>query len=50
MKILKEKKNKKLTSIPKSKNTSLKEKFKHYKGKNLAKEFSWDENVGKEKW
>ena len=24
--------------------------FKEYKGKNLAKEFSWDESVGKEIW
>ncbi len=37
-------------SIPKKKKISLSEKFKEYNGKNLAKEFSWDENVGKEIW
>ncbi|MBQ9853807.1 MAG: AbrB/MazE/SpoVT family DNA-binding domain-containing protein [Bacilli bacterium] len=29
---------------------SLKEKFKEYKGENLAKEFSWDNAKGKEIW
>ena len=29
---------------------SLKEKFEKYNGKNLAKEFSWDEAQGKEIW
>ena len=37
-------------SISKKKKISLSEKFKEYNGKNLAKEFSWDENVGKEIW
>ena len=27
---------------------SLAEKFDNYKGKNLAKEFSWDKDIGKE--
>ena len=27
---------------------SLAEKFENYKGKNLTKEFSWDEDIGKE--
>ena len=37
-------------SIPKKKKISLSDKFKEYKGKNLAKDFSWDENKGKEIW
>lgn len=37
-------------SIPKKKKISLEDRFKEYHGKNLAKEFSWDENVGKEIW
>lgn len=32
----------------KKKKISLDDRFKDYHGKNLAKEFSWDENVGKE--
>lgn len=38
--------------ITKSKNKqiSLAELFKNYKGKNLAKDFEWDESVGKEIW
>ena len=43
--------NKKIIiSIPEKKKVSLEEKFKEYKGKNLSKDFSWDENVGKEIW
>lgn len=37
-------------SIPKKRKVSLAEKFKEYKGKNLAKDFSWDESMGKEIW
>ena len=29
---------------------SLNEKFKEYHGENLAKEFSWDDAIGKEIW
>ena len=29
---------------------SLAEKFKKYQGKNLAKDFSWDDSIGKELW
>ena len=29
---------------------SLAEKFEEYNGKNLAKEFSWNEAIGKEIW
>lgn len=29
---------------------SLKERFDNYNGENHAKDFSWDENVGKEIW
>ena len=32
------------------KKISLEDRFKKYHGKNLAKEFSWDENVGREIW
>ena len=46
-----EKVNKKIIiSIPGKKKISLEKKFKEYKGKNLAKDFSWDESVGKEIW
>ena len=31
-------------------NISLLERFNNYKGKNLAKEFVWDEPMGKEIW
>lgn len=36
-----------IISVPKKK-ISLANEFKNYKGKNLAKDFSWDECVGKE--
>ena len=38
--------------ISKSKNNkiSLKERFEEYKGKNLAKDFEWDEPRGREIW
>ena len=38
--------------ITKSNNNkiSLKERFDNYNGENHAKDFSWDENVGKEIW
>ena len=39
-----------IISVPKKKKISLEDRFKEYHGKNLAKEFSWDENVGKEIW
>jgi len=39
-----------IISIPKKKKISLADKFKEYKGDNLAKDFSWDESVGKEIW
>lgn len=39
-----------IISIPKKRKVSLADKFKEYKGKNLAKDFSWDESVGKEIW
>ncbi|MEE0699107.1 MAG: AbrB/MazE/SpoVT family DNA-binding domain-containing protein [Bacilli bacterium] len=37
-------------SIPKKRKISLANKFIEYKGKNLAKDFSWDESIGKEIW
>ena len=33
-----------------NKNISLLERFNNYKGKNLAKEFVWDEPMGNEIW
>lgn len=39
-----------IISVPKKKKISLSNEFKNYKGKNLAKDFSWDESVGKEIW
>ena len=39
-----------IASIPKKRKISLKERFQEYHSENLAKEFSWDENVGKEIW
>ena len=39
-----------IISIPKKNKISLEEKFKNYHGENLAKEFSWDDPVGKEIW
>ena len=39
-----------IISIPKKKKISLEDRFKEYRGKNLAKEFSWGEDVGREIW
>ena len=39
-----------IINVPKKKKISLANEFKNYKGKNLAKDFSWDESVGKEIW
>ena len=39
-----------IISIPKKKTISLSDRFKEYNGKNLAKDFSWDENIGRELW
>ena len=39
-----------IISIPKKKKISLADRFKSYKGKKLAKDFVWDESVGKEIW
>lgn len=35
---------------PKKTKISLEERFKEYKGENLAEEFTWDEAKGKEIW
>ncbi len=43
-------KNKKVITIPKKKKISLEERFKNYHGDNLAKDFSWDNPMGKEIW
>ena len=37
-------------SIHKKKKISLEERFKNYHTNNLAKDFSWDEPMGKEIW
>lgn len=47
---IKEEDSKIIISVPKKKKISLYEEFKKYNGKNLAKEFTWDESVGKEIW
>lgn len=39
-----------IISKPKETKISLSEKFKDYKGENLAKEFSWDDAQGNEIW
>ena len=39
-----------IISIPKKKKIFLSDRFKEYNGKNLAKDFSWDENIGRELW
>ena len=47
---IKQEEDKIIISIPKKKKISLEERFKNYKGKNLAKDFSWDEPMGRELW
>ena len=37
-------------SISKKRKISLEEKFKNYNGDNLAKDFSWDDSMGREIW
>lgn len=37
--------DKKIISISKNKRISLSEKIKNYKGKNLVKDFSWDDDI-----
>lgn len=39
-----------IISISDKNKISLSEKFEKYSGENLAKDFSWDESVGKEIW
>ena len=39
-----------IISVPKKKKISLEDRFKEYHSKNLAKEFSWDDNIGREIW
>ncbi len=39
-----------IITVPKEKKVSLKELFDEYKGENLAKEFEWDDPVGREIW
>jgi antitoxin MazE len=48
--ILEKVEDKIVITIPKKEHISLEEKFKAYKGENLAKEFVWDEPRGKEIW
>ena len=47
---IEQKENKIIISIPKKKKISLEERFKNYHGENLAKDFTWDDPVGKEIW
>ena len=37
-------------SMPKKRKISLEERFKNYNGANLAKDFSWDDSMGREIW
>lgn len=37
--------DKKIISISKNKKISLSEKIKNYKGENLVKDFSWDDDI-----
>lgn len=37
-------------TIPKVQKISLRERFVNYHGDNLAKDFEWDESVGREIW
>lgn len=37
-------------SISRKNKVSLEERFKKYNGKNLSKEFLWDDSVGREIW
>ena len=39
-----------IISLSKNNKISLYERFKNYKGDNLAKDFSWDSARGKELW
>lgn len=39
-----------IISVPKKNKISLYNKFKNYNGENLAKDFSWDDSVGREIW
>lgn len=48
--ILEQNDEKIIISKPKDEKISLKKRFEAYKGKNLAKEFSWDNPKGKEIW
>ena len=47
---LKEENEKIIITKPETKKISLEKKFKKYKGKNLAKEFNWDDPKGREIW
>lgn len=39
-----------IISIPKKRKISLEERFKNYNSDNLAKDFSWDDSMGREIW
>lgn len=39
-----------IVNIPKKRKIFLQECFQEYHSENMAKEFSWDEDVGKEIW
>ena len=48
--LIEQEEDKIIISIPKKQKISLEERFKNYRGDNLAKSFSWDEAKGKELW
>lgn len=39
-----------IITISKKSKICLRDRFENYNGENLAKEFSWDEKVGREIW
>lgn len=47
---IEQKDDKIIISVPKKKKVSLEDRFKEYHGKNLAKDFVWDDPIGREIW
>ena len=47
---IKQDEDKIIVSVIKKNKISLSDRFKEYNGKNLAKDFLWDENIGREIW
>ena len=47
---IKQEEDKIIVSVIKKNKISLSDRFKEYNDKNLAKDFTWDENIGREIW